>query len=93
MVDLDFDETTVLLVTFVVLLVPFPLISYGTTEGVESLWWLGIALLIVGGIIPPISRYAFGDEEDDAEDETDGADREGGGKDENGEPGDEERHV
>ena len=59
----DVDETIVLLIAFFVLLVPFPLISIGTTEDVPSLWWLGVALIVVGGSIPPIARYVF-DERD-----------------------------
>lgn len=63
------DETTVLLVTFVVLLLPFPLTSIGTVDGPAILWQLGLALLIVGGVVPPLTRYVFSeDEEDEAED-------------------------
>lgn len=71
----DIDETTVLLVTFVILLVPYPLISVGTTGGSPALWWFGIALLVLGGLVPPISRYAFGESEENEED----ADDENGG--------------
>lgn len=69
----EVDKTTVLLFALVVLLVPFPLISIGTTEDTAVLWWLGVALTVAGGAIPPITRYAFPDAEDDDESGGDGS--------------------
>ncbi len=41
----------------VILLVPLLLISVGATAGVSVLWWLGLALLAAGGLIPSALRY------------------------------------
>jgi hypothetical protein len=41
----------------VILLVPLFLISAGATAGVAILWWLGLALLAAGGLIPAALRY------------------------------------
>lgn len=38
------------------LLVAFPLISLGTTQGPDALWWLGLLALVAGGSIPPLQR-------------------------------------
>ncbi len=40
-------------------LVPFFLISAGTTGDNPALWWTGLVLLAIAGLIPPITRYAF----------------------------------
>ncbi|HWJ87890.1 MAG TPA: hypothetical protein VNS12_07460 [Pelagibacterium sp.] len=45
--------------SFVLLLGSFPLISIGTTEGPEFLWWLGLLALSVGAMIPPAQRLLF----------------------------------
>lgn len=45
----------------IILLVPFFLISYGTTADTPALWWIGLILLGIGGLIPPITRYIFSD--------------------------------
>ncbi len=54
----------VLGLAFLLLLAAFPLISFGTTEDNDTLWWIGLALLVVGGLVPPVARYAFPDEEE-----------------------------
>lgn len=74
------NEMTVQLVALVFLLVPLPLVFYGVHEGIDALWWAGVALMIVGGVIPPITRYAFDSEEEDQGSETgeDGDEDEGG---------------
>ncbi len=41
----------------VILLVPLLLISVGATAGVSVLWWLGLALLAAGALIPAALRY------------------------------------
>lgn len=44
-------------VSLVLLLAAFPLISIGTTSGPPLLWWLGLAALGIGGLIPPVRRF------------------------------------
>ena len=46
-----------LALSMVLLLAAFPLISLGTTQGPEALWWLGLLALVVGGAIPPVQRF------------------------------------
>ncbi len=53
---------------FLLLLAAFPLISFGTTGGNDTLWWAGLALLTVGALIPPVARYAIPDEEEEVSD-------------------------
>lgn len=43
--------------SLVLFFVAFPLISFGTTTGSPILWWLGLAALGVGGLIPPARRF------------------------------------
>ncbi len=45
-----------LTISLVLLLIAFPLISIGTTRGLPMLWWLGLASLVIGGILPPLRR-------------------------------------
>ncbi|MEX0771636.1 MAG: hypothetical protein WD038_00625 [Balneolales bacterium] len=45
----------------IILLIPFFLISIGTTGDTPALWWIGLILLGIGGLIPPITRYAYAD--------------------------------
>ena len=58
------NEMTVQIVSLLFLLAPLPLIVYGVLEGVAALWWLGIALVIVGGVIPPLTRFVFEEEDE-----------------------------
>lgn len=41
---------------FVLLSLPYPLISYGTTGGNAMLWWLGFAMLVIGGLLPLLAK-------------------------------------
>jgi hypothetical protein len=50
-------RTTILSIAFLLLLAAFPLISIGTTSGQDYLWGLGLALLLFGAAIPPITRF------------------------------------
>lgn len=43
--------------SMILLLVAFPLISFGTMEGPDALWWLGLLALALGGAIPPLQRF------------------------------------
>ncbi len=54
-------------IALILFLIPFPLISIGTTEGQETLWLIGLALIGLAGLVPPITRFAFenGDEEEE----------------------------
>ena len=66
------DETTLLEISLVLMVVPLPLVLYGVLEGISLLWWVGIVLMVVGGLIPPVTRYVFegeGNGEDDKDDE------------------------
>ena len=49
-------------VSLVLLLIAFPLISIGTTNGPPMLWWAGLGALVIGGILPPLRRL-FPDKE------------------------------
>lgn len=70
------DETTLQEISLVLMVAPFPLVLYGVLEGIAPLWWSGIVLMIVGGLIPPATRYVFEDENEDEEDEAGADDRE-----------------
>ena len=43
--------------SLLLMLAAFPLISVGTTGGRPLLWWLGLASLGIGALIPPVMRY------------------------------------
>jgi hypothetical protein len=62
-------------VAFVLFLAALPLVSLGTTEGAEGLWWTGLVLIVVAGILPPLARFVplADDDEDEDEDEGDDA--------------------
>jgi hypothetical protein len=64
-------------VSFVLFLASLPLISFGASEGQEPLWWTGLALLVIAGLLPPITRFvplADDDEDDEGEAEAAGED-------------------
>ncbi|MBV8755093.1 MAG: EmrB/QacA subfamily drug resistance transporter [Hyphomicrobiales bacterium] len=42
---------------FVLLLVAFPITSWGTTAGNSVVWWIGLLSLVVGGLVPVMTRY------------------------------------
>ncbi|MEX0906651.1 MAG: hypothetical protein WD604_02950 [Balneolaceae bacterium] len=58
------SKTSLLNIALIIMLVPFFLISIGTTEETSSLWWIGLICLVIGGIIPPVTRYAFGESDE-----------------------------
>jgi hypothetical protein len=41
----------------VLLLVAFPITSWGTTAGNYLVWWIGFISLVVGGLVPVTTRY------------------------------------
>ena len=43
--------------SLVLMLAAFPLISIGTATGPAPLWWLGLASLGVGALIPAVLRF------------------------------------
>lgn len=45
-----------LTVSFVLLVLAVPLVSIGTTGDNPLLAWLGLAALVLGGLIPPAQR-------------------------------------
>lgn len=46
---------------FVLMALSLPLISYGSTAGIAALWVVGLAMLAVGGLIPPAVRFTATD--------------------------------
>jgi hypothetical protein len=44
-------------VALVMLLVAFPVISIGTTTGSGLLWWTGLLVFVLGGVLPVGTRY------------------------------------
>ena len=53
------NRVAYLSVSFLLLLASYPLISVGTTRGPDLLWWLGLAALVLGAMIPPAQRLLF----------------------------------
>ncbi|MGI6207800.1 MAG: hypothetical protein ACOYEW_06250 [Anaerolineae bacterium] len=51
------SRLTFLGLAFVLLLLVLPLVSLGTTGNTDILWWLGLAFLAIGGLLPPISKF------------------------------------
>ncbi len=41
----------------VLLLVAFPISSWGTTAGNQLVWWIGFICLVAGGVLPVWTRY------------------------------------
>ena len=44
--------------SLLLMLAAFPLISIGTMGDRPLLWWLGLVVLALGAMIPPVLRYA-----------------------------------
>lgn len=60
MIALFKNRLAYLSVSLILLVVAFPLISAGTTHGPDALWWMGLAALVCGGLIPPVQRLLLG---------------------------------
>jgi hypothetical protein len=43
--------------SLVLLFAAFPIISWGTTGGSSLVWWVGLASLVLGGVLPVWTRY------------------------------------
>jgi hypothetical protein len=41
----------------VLMLVAFPITSWGTTAGNYLVWWIGFISLVAGGVLPVWTRY------------------------------------
>lgn len=51
-------------IALVLMLISLPLVSLGAADNLNVVGWLGLLSLIVGGLIPPITRYALPAEDD-----------------------------
>lgn len=45
------------ILALLLLLVAFPITSWGTTAGSYPVWWIGFLCLIAGGLLPVATRY------------------------------------
>jgi hypothetical protein len=45
------------ILALVLLLAAFPITSWGTTRGNYLVWWIGFISLVVGGLVPVMTRY------------------------------------
>ncbi|WP_027578091.1 hypothetical protein [Bradyrhizobium sp. Ai1a-2] len=45
------------ILALVLLLAAFPITSWGTTAGNYLVWWIGFISLVVGGLVPVMTRY------------------------------------
>lgn len=59
------EKQTVLNITFIILLIPFFLISIGMESDSTLLWWSGLILLGIGAVIPTITRFVYEDPEEE----------------------------
>lgn len=60
MIALFKNRLAYLSLSLILLIVAFPLISIGTTNGNKLLWWCGLLALSCGGLIPPLQRLLLG---------------------------------
>lgn len=51
-------------ITLIILLTSIFLISSGTMEDTSWLWWIGLIMLGAGGVVPPLTRYIFTEDND-----------------------------
>ncbi len=50
------SRAVILGISMLLLLAAFPLVSLGTMQGNDALWWSGLLSLAAGGLIPPLRR-------------------------------------
>jgi hypothetical protein len=43
--------------SLLLLFAAFPITSFGTTDGNKLVWWIGLASLVAGGLLPVMTRY------------------------------------
>jgi hypothetical protein len=60
---------TLLSIALILLLIAFPLVSIGTVQNMEAVWWLGLLALVAGGVIPPVTRFTHEVADDEEEEE------------------------
>ena len=68
------NTTTLQAISFVLFLAALPLVSFGTMEDQELLWYAGLVLLLIAGILPPLGRFVVQDDDGDEEEAADEAD-------------------
>ncbi|HVM30975.1 MAG TPA: hypothetical protein VM305_09455 [Candidatus Limnocylindrales bacterium] len=78
------NTTTLQAVSFLLFLAALPLVSFGTMEDQELLWYAGLVLIVAAGILPPLGRFLVSD--DDGDEEADGADGHEGDQADEGDP-------
>ena len=61
------SRQTILGIALILFLVGVPLVSYGTAGDNAALWWVGLALLIIAGLPPPLLRFLLPDDQDDGQ--------------------------
>jgi hypothetical protein len=44
-------------VALLLLFAAFPIISFGATGGNDLVWWIGLICLVVGGVLPVVTRF------------------------------------
>ena len=60
-------STKLLGLALVLMLLAFPLTSVGTDRDVTWLWWAGVAVLVLGALIPPGLRFVDTDGDTDGD--------------------------
>jgi hypothetical protein len=45
------------ILSLLLLCAAFPITSLGTTGGYRLIWWIGLACLVAGGVLPVMTRY------------------------------------
>lgn len=58
------NRSTVLLIALLLLLLAYPLASFGTEGDTAWLVWATLGLLALGGLIPPLLRFTGQDEDE-----------------------------
>lgn len=43
--------------SLILLLIAFPIISIGATHGGGPLWWIGLAAVVIGALLPVWTRF------------------------------------
>lgn len=51
-------------ITLIILVVSIFLISAGTMNDRPGLWWTGLIMLGAGGLVPPLTRFIFSDDDE-----------------------------